>query len=174
LGLVAAARWLARGGDPYRVAAVGSVIGILAFSAVVFAAPLASARLFAAGVTLIGIGGGLFAHGTLTASMAKAGPDDTGLALGAWGAVQATAAGLAIAASGILRDVGAAVAQSGVLGEGMNEPAIGYLIVYHVEIALLFATLVAIGPLVRVESREPARPDEGRARTFDPLVNRPT
>lgn len=174
LGLVAAARWLARGGDPYRVAAVGSVIGILAFSAVVFAAPLASARLFAAGVTLIGIGGGLFAHGTLTASMAKATPEDTGLALGAWGAVQATAAGTAIAASGILRDVGAAVAQSGVLGEGMNEPAIGYLIVYHVEIALLFATLVAIGPLVRIDTRETARPDEGRARTFDPLVNRPT
>ena len=174
LGLVAAARWLARGGDPYRVAAAGSVIGILAFSAVVFAAPLASARLVAAGVTLIGIGGGLFAHGTLTASMAKATPADAGLALGAWGAVQATAAGTAIAASGILRDVGAAVAQSGVLGEGMNEPAIGYLIVYHVEIALLFATLVAIGPLVRIDSHEPARPDEGRARTFDPLVNRPT
>ena len=77
-------------------------------------------------------------------------------------------------ASGILRDVGAAVAQSGVLGEGMNEPAIGYLIVYHVEIALLFATLVAIGPLVRIDSADPARPDEGRARTFDPLVNRPT
>jgi BCD family chlorophyll transporter-like MFS transporter len=28
-------------------------------------------------------------------------------------------------------------------------PATGYSFVYHVEIALLFATLVAIGPLVR-------------------------
>lgn len=174
LGLIAAARWLNRGGDPYRVAAAGTVIGIAAFSAVIFAAPLASARLFAAGVTLIGIGGGLFAHGTLTASMAKAGPEDTGLALGAWGAAQATAAGTAIAASGILRDVGAAVAQSGALGEGMNEPAIGYLIVYHVEIALLFATLVAIGPLVRAETPEAGRPDEGQPGPFHPLVNRPT
>ncbi len=149
LGLLMAARWLNRGGDPFRVAAAGAGIGILAFSAVVFAAPLASQNLFAVGVSLIGLGGGLFAHGTLTASMEKAGPEDTGLALGAWGAVQATAAGLSIAASGIVRDVGAAIAQTGVLGEGMNEPAIGYLIVYHIEIALLFAALIALGPLVR-------------------------
>jgi BCD family chlorophyll transporter-like MFS transporter len=149
LGLLMAARWLNRGGDPFRVAAAGAGTGILAFSAVVFAAPLASQNLFAVGVSLIGLGGGLFAHGTLTASMEKAGPEDTGLALGAWGAVQATAAGLSIAASGIVRDVGAAIAQTGVLGEGMNEPAIGYLIVYHIEIALLFAALIALGPLVR-------------------------
>lgn len=153
LGLLLAARWLNRGGDPFRVSAAGAGIGILAFSAVVFAAPLASQNLFAVGVSLIGLGGGLFAHGTLTASMDKAGPEDTGLALGAWGAVQASAAGLSIAASGIVRDVGAAIAQTGILGEGMNEPAIGYLIVYHIEIALLFAALVALGPLVRSSER---------------------
>ena len=90
------------------------------------------------------------------------------------GAAQATAAGTAIAASGILRDLGAAIAQSGALGEGMNEPAIGYLIVYHVEIALLFATLVAIGPLVRAAEPEADCPDEGQAGRFDPLVNRLT
>ena len=106
-------------------------------------------------VGLIGLGGGLFAHGTLTASMAKAGPEDTGLALGAWGAVQASAAGLAIAASGILRDLGAHLAESGRLGDALNLPSTGYLIVYHLEIALLFATLLAIGPLVRPESRAP-------------------
>ncbi|NEU11055.1 BCD family MFS transporter [Methylobacterium sp. BTF04] len=149
IGLLCAARWLNRGGDPFRVAAAGAGVGILAFSAVIFAAPLDSARLFTVGVTLIGLGGGLFAHGTLTASMSKAGPEDTGLALGAWGAVQASAAGLAIAASGILRDVGSYLATSGALGEGMNVPSTGYLIVYHLEIALLFATLIAIGPLVR-------------------------
>ncbi|KQP18632.1 BCD family MFS transporter [Methylobacterium sp. Leaf100] len=149
LGLLLAARWLGRGGDAFRVAAAGAGTGILAFSAVIFAAPLNSIPLFALGVTLIGLGGGLFAHGTLTASMAKAGPEETGLALGAWGAVQASAAGVAIAASGILRDLGSYLATSGALGEGMNQPSTGYLMVYHLEIALLFATLVAIGPLVR-------------------------
>ncbi|GJE44039.1 BCD family MFS transporter [Methylobacterium soli] len=174
LGLLLAARWLNRGGDPFRVAAAGAIVGIMAFSAVVFAAPLASAQLFASGVTLIGLGGGLFAHGTLTASMAKAGPEDTGLALGAWGAVQASAAGLAIAASGIVRDVGSALAVSGALGEAMNDPAIGYLIVYHIEIALLFATLVAIGPLVREHARpDRARtPERGRVLSPNAIVNR--
>ncbi|WP_132254555.1 BCD family MFS transporter [Methylobacterium segetis] len=163
LGLLVAARWLNRGGDPFRVAAAGAVVGIMAFSAVVFAAPLASQQLFATGVTLIGLGGGLFAHGTLTASMAKAGPEDTGLALGAWGAVQASAAGLAIAASGILRDVGSDLATSGALGEALSDPAIGYLVVYHIEIALLFATLVAIGPLVREGRRTHPNPERGLA-----------
>ena len=160
VGLLLAARWLGRGGDPFRVAAAGSVVGIVAFSAVIFAAPLASAQLFTTGVTLIGLGGGLFAHGTLTASMAKAGPEETGLALGAWGAVQASAAGIAIAASGILRDIGSSLSASGALGEAMSDPSVGYLIVYHIEIALLFATLLAIGPLVR----DPAtRLRQGRA-----------
>ena len=31
----------------------------------------------------------------------------------------------------------------------MIDPSAGYSVVYHIEIALLFATLVAIGPLVR-------------------------
>ncbi|MEE7465796.1 hypothetical protein MOF8_01835 [Methylobacterium oryzae] len=56
-----------------------------------------------------------------------------------------------------MRDVGGAIAQSGVLGEGMNEPAIGYLIVYHIEIALLFAALLALGPLVREDARAEAQ-----------------
>jgi BCD family chlorophyll transporter-like MFS transporter len=123
---------------------------------VVFAAPLASGPLFAGGVALIGLGGGLFAHGTLTASMEGAAPQESGLALGAWGAVQASAAGAAIAASGIVRDVGSALAVAGHLGEALNDASTGYLIVYHVEIGLLFATLVAIGPLVR--PADPAAP----------------
>jgi len=175
LGLWLAARWLGRGGDPFRVSAAGAGVGIAAFSAVIFAAPLGSTQLFAAGVTLIGLGGGLFAHGTLTATMAEAGAEDTGLALGAWGAVQATAAGLAIAASGILRDAASALATSGGLGEGMNLPSTGYLVVYHLEIALLFATLVAIGPLVRTETTGEARPGGGRVRARTPsLAQQPT
>ncbi|MBK3421427.1 PucC family protein, partial [Methylobacterium ajmalii] len=94
------------------------------------------------------------------ASMAGAAPEQSGLALGAWGAVQATAAGAAIAASGILRDAGSALAVSGRLGEAMSEASTGYLVVYHIEIGLLFATLVAIGPLVRRPALPPlsARP----------------
>ena len=92
----------------------------------------------------------------LTAAMGLQKQDQNGLALGAWGAVQATAAGLAIAAGGVLRDVISALAEQGALGSALSSPAVGYSFVYHLEIALLFATLVALGPLVRPSSRPPA------------------
>ena len=142
-----AARRLQRGADPYRLAALGVLVGILAFAAVIFAAPLESALLFRLGAFLIGFGGGLFAVGTLTAAMDQATEGQSGLALGAWGAVQASAAGLAIALGGVIRDFFSGLATQGHLGIALNTPATGYGVVYHVEIGLLFATLVAIGPL---------------------------
>jgi BCD family chlorophyll transporter-like MFS transporter len=100
-------------------------------------------------VTLVGFGAGLFAHGTLTASMNMAEADATGLALGAWGSVQALAAGVAIAAGGLLSDTISAFAASGRLGPALAGPATGYTAVYLIELLLLFVTLAAIGPLVR-------------------------
>ncbi|MFZ5558087.1 MAG: BCD family MFS transporter [Pseudomonadota bacterium] len=144
-----AARALNRGADPCRLAAFGAVAGLGAFSAVIFAAPLESALLFRIGTALIGFGGGLFAVGTLTEAMSFDHGGHSGLALGAWGAVQASAAGIAIALGGAIRDVVAGLAAQGALGPAMTGPATGYSVVYHIEVALLFATLVAIGPLVR-------------------------
>lgn len=148
-GFGLAARWLGRGADPYRLAAFGAVIGLAAFSAVIFADPLQSVALFAVGTALIGFGAGLFGHCTLTAAMGTARAGQIGLALGVWGAVQASAAGSAVAAGGLIRDGVSYMAVNGMLGEGLNGPSIGYSFVYHIEIAMLFATLIAIGPLVR-------------------------
>ena len=148
-GLWLAARALAKGSDPYRVSGFGALAGLAAFACVILAAPMASAALFAAGVGLVGLGAGLFAHGTLTASMNMAQKDATGLALGAWGAVQALAAGLAIATGGLLSDAVGALARSGGLGEVLQGPATGYSAVYALEIFLLFGTLIALGPLAR-------------------------
>ena len=72
-----------------------------------------------------------------------------GLALGTWGAAQATAAGLAIAIGGGLRDLVNHLALAGTWGEALATPATGYSTVYHLEIALIFVTLVVLGPLVR-------------------------
>ena len=149
VGFALAARLLGRQLDPHRIAALGALVGIFAFSAVVFAGALDSPALFRAGTVLIGLGGGLFAVGTLTAAMNLAEGGQSGLALGAWGAVQATAAGLAIAFGGAVRDGVATLGAQGVLGPAFTGPAVGYGVVYHLEIALLFITLVAIGPLVR-------------------------
>jgi BCD family chlorophyll transporter-like MFS transporter len=148
VGLAIAARMLGRGHDPHRVAALGVVIGLAAFAAVSFAAPFQSAVMFGVGVGLIGLGGGFFAHGTLTAAMRLAQAGQTGLAIGTWGAVQASAAGAAVAAGGLLRDGIGALAGAGSLGPTLNDPSTGYGTVYAVEVVLLFATLIAIGPLV--------------------------
>jgi BCD family chlorophyll transporter-like MFS transporter len=153
VGLAFASRWLARDFDPYRLAGGGAVLGIFAFSAVIFAAPLESLPLFFVGTTLIGFGAGLFAVGTLTAVMDLASGGHGGLILGAWGAVQASAAGIGIALGGAIRDVVSGLATSGALGSALAGPSVGYSFVYHIEIALLFVTLVAVGPLVRRTQR---------------------
>jgi BCD family chlorophyll transporter-like MFS transporter len=150
-----AAHRLARGADPYRLAAYGALAGLPAFSAVIFAAPLESEWLFRAGTALVGFGGGLFSVGTLTAAMGMEQRDHVGLALGAWGAIQATAAGLSVAAGGAVRDVVSGLAMQGALGEALAQPATGYSFVYHIEMYLLFATLAAIGPLVRASRSRP-------------------
>ncbi|MFK7939225.1 MAG: PucC family protein [Roseovarius sp.] len=151
-GFALAGRQLTRGRDPYRLAATGLLAGIAAFSTVIFAAPAGSTAIFFIGTMLIGFGGGLFSVATLIAAMSlpSRGVAGHGLALGAWGAAQATAAGLSIAFGGALRDGINAWATSGALGEALNSPATGYSFVYHFEIALLFVTLIALGPLVRV------------------------
>ncbi len=150
-----AAQALHRGVNALRLAASGALIGIFAFAAVIFAAPLESAMIFRVGTAGIGFGGGLFAIGTLVAVMHMDVAGRFGLALGAWGAVQATAAGGGIALGGAIRDLVSTLAANGLLGEvAMGRPALGYTVVYHIEIALLFATLIAIGPLVSVMGKE--------------------
>jgi BCD family chlorophyll transporter-like MFS transporter len=147
-GLAAAS--LTRGFDPFRLAANGLLIGIVAFSAVIFASPFESALLLRTGTMLIGFGNGLFSVGTLIAAMSIAGRSSNGLVIGGWGAVQATAAGLSIALGGAIRDGVGVLTSQGSLGPALVAPSTGYSVVYHIEIALLFATLVALGPLIRI------------------------
>ena len=51
---------------------------------------------------------------------------------------------------GLIRDGVGELASRGVLGAALDNPSTGYSVVYHIEIYLLFATLIALGPLVRV------------------------
>jgi len=157
-----AARALGRGTSPNKLAAFGVLAGLFAFSCVIFAEPLASPALFRLGATCIGFGAGLFSVGTLTAAMNLENDGLNGLALGAWGAVQASCAGLAIAAGGGIRDVVSNLATQGALGPALASPGTGYSFVYHLELYLLFATLIAIGPLVRSKRHAPSTPTTGK------------
>ena len=114
VGFAFSARQLGRGGDPYRLASLGILAGIAAFAAIIFAPLLETPSLFQTGSFFIGLGGGLFSVGMLTAAMDLASSGSgtmSGFALGAWGGVQATAAGLAIGLSGVLRDMVSGLAE---------------------------------------------------------------
>ncbi|MEE4201981.1 BCD family MFS transporter [Erythrobacter sp.] len=151
-GFMYSGRALSRSGDPLRIAGLGLVAGINAFFLVIFAAPFGSPLMLYAGALLIGLGLGLFSVGTLIEAMALAKSETAGLALGAWGAVQATCAGAGIAIGGAMRDIIAWAATSDAAGTAPliigASRATGYTSVYVFEILLLIAGLAAIGPLV--------------------------
>lgn len=147
MGFTYAARALDDGANPYRIAGLGGVAGVFAFALVLFAAPLDAPGLLFIGACAIGLGAGLFLVGTLTGAMALSHGGKSGIALGAWGAVQATGAGLAIAIGGIARDVIAGAAMKGELGATLGFRATGYGAVYAFEILLLLLTLAILGPL---------------------------
>jgi BCD family chlorophyll transporter-like MFS transporter len=139
LGFALASNVLGKGYDPFKMASIGAFCGIPAFLAVILSASMGSALMFAIGIGAIGFGGGLFGHGTLTATMNLAPRGQSGLALGAWGAVQATAAGVAIAAGGVIRD----------LIDALYQAPLGYDIVYALEIMMLVITMLTMMPLIK-------------------------
>ena len=146
--------------DPVKLAASGVLFGILSFAMIVFADGLNSSLLFRLGVLGIGFGEGLFGVGTLSFAMRLRDPSQHGIALGAWGAVFATAEGLSFALSGVSKDWLSHLVSRGALGPGLSTPSVPYLAVYLVEILVLFATLVALGPLVVRRAERTSMSDE--------------
>ena len=134
VGFSLASYVLSRGFDAFRMAAIGAWVGVPAFIMIIVSGVIGQPALFVLGTVLVGFGAGLFGHGTLTATMNHAPVDQRGLALGAWGAVQATAAGAGVAMGGVIRDMVAAFAPSGVF--------IPYASVYALEVILLLAAIV--------------------------------
>lgn len=141
IGFSLASYVLSRGFDAFRMASLGAMLGVPAFVMIILAAPLLSPVLFGFGTFLIGFGAGLFGHGTLTATMNHAPEDQRGLALGAWGAVQATAAGIGVALGGVIRDT-----LSALDGGSRLTP---YLAVYMLEVILLIAAIVTMNALIK-------------------------
>ncbi len=161
LAFALSARFMSRGMDACRLAALGALIGLPAFACVIFSAPLHSTWLFQTGATLIGFGGGLFSVGMLLSAMAMTDAFHAGMVLGAWGAVQATASGIAMALGGVTRDVVGHLAEQGLLGEALVSPVTGYSVVFHIEMYMLFCVLIALGPLVS-RKRQAGLPQDNR------------
>ncbi len=160
-GLIFGSYVLRGGVDPYRITFLATAIGVPAFLFVIAAAPLQFDAAFLAGNVMIGFGAALFAHATLTATMSQAPRDQAGIALGAWGAVQATAAGLAMAIGSIVRDLVTMLQGTGSQAGFFAREANGYLVVYSIEIVLLGITVAALLPLIRRRTRAAKRSRTG-------------
>jgi len=141
IGFTLASRWLGRGARPVDMAIYGVIAGIPAFGLIVWSSTILSPPVLMAGTLLAGFGAGLFGHGTLTATMRSAPRDQIGLSLGAWGAVQATSAGLAIAIGGVMRDT---IVATGAVGASA---ATQYTAVFVLEVGLLTLALLLALPL---------------------------
>ncbi|MCK0150937.1 PucC family protein [Marivita sp. S6314] len=140
IGFGVASRVLSQGGRPSSTTLNGALIGIPGFVSIIFSAYGGGTAAFLAGTLLIGIGAGLFGHATLTATMRAAPEDKVGLALGAWGSVQATAAGIGMALAGWIRDI--IVALPSDAGRSVETP---YLAVFSLDtVFLVLAVLIAI------------------------------
>ena len=144
VGFGIASRVLGQGGAPATLALFATLVGIPGFAAIIVSSMGPGTPLFLAGVFATGLGAGLFGHATLTATMRAAPPNRIGLALGAWGAVQATSAGIGIAMAGIARDI-----VVGFQGQAGNTDALPYLVVFMIEIVFLVAAAAVILTMVR-------------------------
>ena len=144
VGFGIASRLLSGETQPSNLAMIGAAIGIPGFALIIFSSMGTGLFSFLAGVFIIGLGTGLFGHATLTAMMRAAPRERIGLALGAWGAAQACAAGIGVALAGVVRDV--IVGLQGGPGTAARLP---YNIVFSIEALSLLAALVVIWPMVR-------------------------
>ncbi|MEO1679368.1 MAG: PucC family protein [Pseudomonadota bacterium] len=143
VGFGIASRTLSRGRDPSCLAVLGALIGVPGFIAIVVSASVVGPVLFVAGTLATGVGAGLFGHGTLTATIRRAPANQIGLSLGAWGAVQATCAGIGVALAGVTRDI-----LVGLPSIASLQAHVPYNTVFAIEIAFLaIAAAVAI-PLI--------------------------
>jgi MFS transporter, BCD family, chlorophyll transporter len=162
LAFAAAARRLEAGTDACRLAAMGALIGVAAFVVILLSGVMLSPTALQLGAVLIGLGGGLFLVGTLTAAMDLHASERNGLAMGAWGAVQATSMGVAVILGGVIRDGTALLAASGQMGPGLEGPTAGYMLVFQLEIVALFLAMAVLGPLVTPGRSIPAGPERRR------------
>ncbi|MEM9585411.1 MAG: PucC family protein [Pseudomonadota bacterium] len=147
-GFALASRLLSKGGSPVNMSFYGAMIGLPAFASIIASAQLNATPLFVTATLAAGFGAGLFGHGTLTATMRNAPKDQIGLSLGAWGAVQATAAGIGVAMGGVIRDIMVSLP-----GAASFAPQTAYTPVFVLEIICLTAALIVLFPMLKKIAR---------------------
>jgi len=166
-GFAIASHVLGNGGAPLRLGLVGAIAGIPGFAAIILSSMVGGPVVFLIGTLLTGLGTGLFGHATLTATMRSAQSNQIGLALGTWGAVQATSAGLGVALAGITRDIILATASEGAITR--HTP---YNAVFAVEILFLALACAILLPMaVTAGQNRSAASNTNHGSFTDPQTN---
>lgn len=147
LSFALAQKRASQGADPIRLCALGALIGVVGFVTIILSSPMLSPALLMIGALFIGFGNGLFSVGTLLRVMALPHHGEHGLALGAWGAVQATSAGFAMAVAGFVRDFVTAERGGAAMRLSDPFPGPGYVAAYFLAVIGLFLLLIVLGPL---------------------------
>ena len=144
IGFGIASRLLSGDYVPITLAMIGAAIGVPGFGLIILASMGGGVLSFLVGVFLAGLGTGLFGHATLTATMRAAPKERVGLALGAWGAAQACAAGVGVALAGIVRDI--IVGLQAPTGSALQPP---YNMVFAMEAVSLLIAVAVIWPMIK-------------------------
>jgi BCD family chlorophyll transporter-like MFS transporter len=118
------------------VAQIGNLGALAGFLGILAGGLLADQRVFYAGVTLLGLGTGLSTVANLALMFDLTVPGSVGLFIGAWGFSNALSRLLGSLLGGVLRDV-----VTGISGDALA----GYLVVFGVEAAMLFAAIFLLG-----------------------------
>ncbi|QGX99528.1 PucC family protein [Roseovarius faecimaris] len=164
LGFAYASWALDRAAQPGRISVLGTLLGIVGFAAIIASSLGAGVPAFLLGTALTGLGTGLFGHATLTATLRATQKDRVGLALGAWGAVQATAAGIGIALAGLVRDVIVGLDPGAGAGAGAGAAVeTPYTIVFSIEILCLALACAVLLPVLKPRADETGQSQTGRA-----------
>jgi BCD family chlorophyll transporter-like MFS transporter len=134
-GMAVAGAWLARRLGEKRTAGLGLLIASLSFLLLGMSSIYRASALVAPGITLMGLGMGLFNVGGLALMMGMSTAGRNGIFMGAWTLAQAVANGIASTGGGYIYDLGL-----GLLG---SEPA-AYASVFLLESVGLVATILLL------------------------------
>lgn len=162
IGFAIASSVLTKGGSARKLTWIGAAIGIPGFVLIIAASLGLGILGFLMGTFATGLGAGLFGHATLTATMRAAPREQIGLALGTWGAVQATCAGIGVALAGVVRDI--IVGISDPSGASAATP---YMVVFMIEIAFLSLAVIAACSFQKAV-HEQVTPDKKTTKEPDP------
>jgi BCD family chlorophyll transporter-like MFS transporter len=137
VAIATAGLWLWRGGSSVRLLIAGGITGLLGFMLVSGAGYTSLPGIFQLGVSIIGVGRGLFIVGSIATVMSLADRHHTGLFLGLWGVVQALAQGFGTIGGGFTRDY---------VKQQYHDALLGYVSVYSA--AGIFLAIMVVYMLV--------------------------